>query len=121
MSMQENSKDRAFWREMSQLTTANPIVVDRPKGSAHPRFPDLIYPLDYGYLENTSAADGGGIDVWLGSLHAKTLTGILCVFDTLKRDMEIKLLIACSGAEVQIIQNIHGDMYTLYLPNPEAA
>jgi len=63
--------DIAFWQEIAQLAKTNSIIIDRPKGSAHPRYPKVIYPLDYGYLENTTAADGGGIDVWLGSLETK--------------------------------------------------
>jgi len=78
----------------------------------------MIYPLDYGYLENTTAADGDGIDVWIGSRRSQTLTGILCTFDTLKRDMEIKILLGCTEADVRTIQQFHGEMYTLYIPNP---
>jgi len=43
---------------MTDLASANPILLDRPKGTVHPRYPDLIYPLDYGYLENTFAGMG---------------------------------------------------------------
>lgn len=111
--------DTTFWQEMTQLVITSPIVIDRPKDSAHPRYPEIIYPLDYGYLENTTTQDGGGIDVWLGSLETETLTGILCAFDTLKRDMEIKLLLGCANEDIQIIQKFHGEMYTLYIPNPE--
>ena len=112
-------KGASFWNKMAVLINTNPIFIDRPRGKPHPRYPELIYPLDYGYLENTNASDGGGIDVWLGSLETKMLTGILCTFDTLKRDMEIKLLIACTAGDIQIIQTFHGDMYQLYIPNPE--
>jgi inorganic pyrophosphatase len=111
--------DNSFWHEISQLIKENQIIIDRPKHSAHPRYPGILYPLDYGYLENTIASDGGGVDVWLGSLETKTLTGILCTFDTIKRDMEIKLLIACADDDIQIIQTFHGEMYNLYIPNPE--
>ena len=113
--------DTLFWREISQLIAANRIIVDRPKHSAHPRYPNAIYPLDYGYLENTTAPDGGGIDVWIGTQETKTLTGILCVFDTLKREMEIKLLLDCSKDDLQTIQQFHGEMYNLYIPNPEVS
>ena len=109
----------SFWQEISQLITHNQIIIDRPKHSAHPRYPEYIYPLAYGYLENTTAADGDGIDVWIGSLNSKTLTGILCTFDTIKRDMEIKLLIDCTDQDIQVIQKFHGEMYNLYIPNPE--
>jgi len=112
---------------MAQLLLTNSLVIDRPRGSSHPRYPRVTYPLDYGYLENTTSSDGGGIDVWLGSLNrlknkdgAKTLTGILCTFDTLKCDAEIKLLIGCSAEDIQVIRDFHKEMYTLYIPNPVA-
>ena len=56
----------SFWKAMTTLVTTNVIVIDRPKGSSHPRYGEAVYPFDYGYLENTTASDGGGIDVWLG-------------------------------------------------------
>ena len=113
---------------MSELLITNPVIIDRPKGSTHPRYGEAIYPLDYGYLGNTMSSDGGGIDVWLGSLDsvvedlgARTLTGILCTFDTLKRDAEIKLLIGCTEKDIQTIQEFHKEMHTLYVPNPMVA
>ncbi|HXQ35588.1 MAG TPA: hypothetical protein VN843_16345 [Anaerolineales bacterium] len=121
------NKDNAFWLEMTELATTNSLIIDRAKGSSHPRYPEVIYPLDFGYLENTTASDGCGIDVWMGSLkptaHLKSgelLTGILCTFDKLKRDAEIKLLIRCTKEDVEIIQNFHNEMHTLFIPNPMA-
>jgi len=110
--------DTSFWNEMGQLIKTNQIIIDRPKGNPHPRYPQVIYPLDYGYLENTTAGDGDGIDAWLGSINSKTLTGILCTFDKIKRDAEIKLLIGCTMEDIQVIQNFHNKMLTLFIPNP---
>jgi len=56
-----------FWSAVDTLIAKPEIVIDRPKGTKHPRF-DFIYPLDYGYLKDTTSHDGGGIDVWRGSL-----------------------------------------------------
>jgi len=116
--------DISFWKAMTDLLSTNTIIIDRPKGSFHPRYGKVSYPLDYGYVENTTSSDGGGIDVWLGSLNSvvdkvnvRTLTGILCTFDTLKRDAEIKLLVGCTEEDIQIIQGFHKEMYTLYIPN----
>ena len=90
VSLHHAQRHLTFWQEMNQLAVTNPIIVDRPKGSTHPRYPRAIYPFDYGYLENTTTSDGGGIDVWVGSLKTgerpntdESLTGILCTFDTL--------------------------------------
>jgi len=109
--------ETSFWQTMTELAATNPVTVDRPKGTMHPRYPKLIYPLDYGYLENTSAGDGDGIDIWIGSSNKKTLTGILCTFDRLKRDAEIKLLVACTSEDVQTIQDFNTELQTLFIPN----
>jgi inorganic pyrophosphatase len=105
-------------KTLTQFIQTNQIALDRLKGRAHSRYSDLIYPLDYGYLENTSTGHGDGIDVRIGSLQTKTLTGILCTFDTLKRDAEIKLLLGCTREDVQTIQHFNDSMQTLFIPNP---
>jgi len=94
---------QGFWEYLDRLVTGTRIVIDRPKGSAHPRYPTVVYPVDYGYLEITSAIDGGGIDVWIGSTGADRPDAILCTVDLLKRDAEIKLLIGCSEDEKEAI------------------
>lgn len=33
------------------------VKVDRPLGSSHPDFPDLLYEVNYGYVEGLLAAD----------------------------------------------------------------
>jgi len=110
--------DKLFWQGMGNLIITNEIVIDRPKGKPHPRYSKFIYPLDYGYLENTTASDGDGIDVWMGSLDSKTLTGILCTFDKIKHDAEIKLLLGCTKEDIQIIQNFNNEMLSLFIQNP---
>jgi inorganic pyrophosphatase len=112
--------DTNFWHEMRNLIVTNKIIIDRPRGARHPRYPEFIYPLDYGYLENTTASDGDGIDVWMGSLASKKLTGILCTFDKIKRDAEIKLLIGCTNEDIQNIRDFHHQMITLFISNPMA-
>lgn len=98
-----------FWRALDTLVAQAEIVIDRPKGSAHPRYPDMIYPLDYGYLADTSSMDGDGIDVWLGSDPEKKIDAIVCTVDLLKKDSEIKLLIGCTETEKQIVLEKHND------------
>ncbi len=92
-----------FWQFLDRLVASSALVIDRPKGSAHPHYPEVIYPLDYGYLEGTTSADGGGIDVWVGSSGRGRLNAILCTVDLLKRDAEIKLLLGCTEDEIQAI------------------
>lgn len=40
-------------------------VVDRPLGSAHPRYPDMIYPINYGFVEGVTGGDGEEQDAYV--------------------------------------------------------
>lgn len=40
------------------------IVIDRPKGSKHPKY-NFLYEVNYGYLPKTKSSDGEEIDVYL--------------------------------------------------------
>jgi inorganic pyrophosphatase len=103
--MQLNEED--FWRGLDQLVATCELILDRPKGSAHPRFPAFRYPFDYGFLHGTRSRDGGGLDVWVGGLPGRPVTGIICSVDTAQRDVEIKLLLGCTHQEARIILETH--------------
>ncbi len=92
-----------FWTRLDSLLESHEIIIDRPRGSRHPRYPAIQYPFDYGYLKGTSAADGHEIDICRGALGRNLLVGIICTVDSLKNDAEIKLLIDCSKAEINLI------------------
>ena len=98
-----------FWNHLDELIAGARLVIDRPRHSHHPRYPQLVYPYDYGYLANTTAADGAGIDVWLGSLPQRTLRAVICTVDLTKRDTELKLLLGCTPQEAQEILRFHND------------
>ena len=38
-----------FWELLQQLVDTSQIVIDRPKGTTHPRYPNSCYPVDYGF------------------------------------------------------------------------
>ena len=96
----------AFWNAIDELVSNSEIVIDRPKGSAHPRFPDFIYRVDYGYLKNTVSMDGAGIDVWVGSGGNK-VDADMCIIDLMKRDSEIKILVGCTEEEKLEVYHTH--------------
>ena len=41
------------------------VTVDRPLGSSHPDYPDMIYPVNYGYVAGVRAPDGEEQDAYI--------------------------------------------------------
>ena len=99
--------DDKFWKGVDGLVGAFEIKIDRPKGSTHPRYPNVVYPLDYGYLVATHSGDQDGIDIWIGSLEEHRVTAIVCTIDLDKSDAEVKILLGCTKSETQEILAFH--------------
>lgn len=98
-----------FWNALDKLVEQSEIIIDRPKGTIHPKYPDFIYKVDYGYLKGTTSMDGGGIDIWKGTDGEQKIDAVICTVDLTKKDSEIKILIGCTEDEKRIIYNIHND------------
>lgn len=98
-----------FWKALDLLVKNSEVIIDRPKGSHHPKFDNIIYPLDYGYLKNTSSMDGSGIDVWVGSSTRNNPDAVIVTVDLLKRDSEIKLLIGLNDDEKKLVCDFHNN------------
>lgn len=103
-----NGYNEDFWKALDELVSNSEIVIDRPRGSAHPRFPNFIYKVDYGYLKDTTSMDGGGIDVWVGS-GEKKIDAIMCIVDLKKKDSEIKILVGCTEEEKLEVYKTHNE------------
>lgn len=103
-----NKYDENFWKALDKLIDNSEIVIDRPKGTMHPKYPNFIYYVDYGYLKGTSSMDGSGIDVWVGS-GDKRIVAIMCTVDLMKKDSEIKILIGCTEEEMMKVYQTHNE------------
>ena len=102
MEFQNNA---LFWQKIDTLFFSSEIVINRPKKTAHPKYPNLIYPVNYGYLKDTVSEDNGGVDVFVGSRSKKnnSIESIIIAVDILKKDVEIKILHGCSEEEINEI------------------
>jgi inorganic pyrophosphatase len=96
----------AFFAAFDALLAASPVVIDRPAGVRHPRFPEIVYPVDYGYLDGTASGDGTGIDLFRGTAVGRGVVGAFVTVDPGKRDSEVKLLIDCTADEVDAIDDL---------------
>jgi inorganic pyrophosphatase len=41
------------------------VTVERPIGSTHPKHANIIYPVNYGYIEHTVSGDGEPMDAYI--------------------------------------------------------
>lgn len=61
-------------------------------------------PVDYGDLEGTVAADGGGVDVFRGCAGGAGMVGFFVTAGPGKRDVEVKVLIDCTADEIERVR-----------------
>ena len=75
------------------------VTVDRSLGSYHPKYPDLYYPVNYGYIEGIMAPDGEEQDAYiLGISHpVESFTGKIIAIIHRKNDVEDKWVVAPEG------------------------
>ena len=72
------------------------VTMDRPLGSAHPKYPERIYPINYGYIEGTTSGDGEALDAYvLGVTEPlQSFTGTVCAIIHRTNDDDDKLVVA---------------------------
>ena len=83
------------------IPTIVTVTVDRPLGSYHPKYPDLYYPVNYGYIKGITAPDDEeqdayvlGVDTPLSEFTGKVIA-VICRDD----DIENKWVVAPEGVK----------------------
>ncbi len=75
------------------------VKMDRPLGSVHPKHPEMVYPVNYGFVENTMSSDGAELDAYVLGV-AKPLEifkGRCIAFIERENDNDPKLIIVPEG------------------------
>ena len=75
-------------------------TIDRPMGGAHPRHPDMIYPINYGYVDGVFAGDGAEQDAYVfgPSKPIRTFTGTVIAVLHRLNDREDKWIVSTDGS-----------------------
>ncbi len=87
-------------------------IIDRPLGSCHPQFPNMVYPINYGYVEGIIAGDGEEQDAYvLGTDKPidKFEGKVIAVYHRFN-DVEDKWIVSLDGSDYsddEILQLIH--------------
>ena len=72
------------------------VTVDRPLGSHHPNYEDLIYPINYGYIEGIISPDGEEQDAYILGIDkpVERFTGKIIAIVHRINDVEDKWVVA---------------------------
>lgn len=97
--MKELENNVYFWQKLDTLILSSVCSIDQPKGSSHTKYPNLVYPVDYGSLQDTIGTGSQPIHVFRGSHASNGVDAIVISADILKKDLEVKLLIGCDEEE----------------------
>lgn len=88
-----------FWQKVDTLYLSSNLVISRRKGETHPQFKNLIYPVDYGHLQDTIGTNTEGVSVYVGTGKINDITGIVIAADILMKTIDIKILVGCNEEE----------------------
>ncbi len=101
--MKEMENNAYFWQKLDTIFLSSSCTIDRPKGSTHKQYTNLVYPVDYGYLNDTLTVDQQPIRIYVGSIKTNTVSAVAISADILKKDCEVKLLLGCTEKETKAI------------------
>ena len=77
---------------LGQIVT---VTVDRKMGTRHPKYPDLIYPVNYDYIQGIPASDGEDQDAYILGVDepVNVFTGKIIAIIHRKDDVEEKWVV----------------------------
>ena len=78
------------------------VIVDRPLGTYHPKYKDLFYSVNYGYVEGIIAADGEEQDAYIIGVNEpiKEFTGKVIAVIHRFDDVEEKWVVVPNGTSL---------------------
>lgn len=101
--MKELENNIYFWQKLDTLILSSQLIIDQPKGSAHPDYQSLIYPANRGYLKDAYTSQDAPIYVYVGTRGAEKADALIVQADILRRECAVKLLIGCTDEECERI------------------
>ena len=78
------------------------VTVDRPLGSRHPEYRDMIYPVNYGYVAGVTGGDGEAQDAYILGVTepVESFTGRVFAIIHRKNDSEDKWVVVPEGCRL---------------------
>lgn len=100
--MRDYENNAYFWQKIDTLLLSSNLTVIRKKGDCHPTFKNLIYPVDYGWLDG-DVADANHISVYMGKESRHIVTAVVIAADILEKTLDVKILAGCNEEETEAV------------------
>ena len=91
-----HSQELNLWVGKKHLGKTISVTVDRPMGSHHPNYENIVYPINYGYYDEVFAPDGEEQDVYILGVYepVSCFTGKVIAIIHRLNDVEDKWVVA---------------------------
>ena len=78
------------------------VTVDRPLGSLHPKYSDMLYEVNYGFVEGVVGGDGEWQDAYILGVDepVSEFVGTVCAVIRRRNDCEVKWVVVPDGTAV---------------------
>lgn len=78
------------------------VIIDRPLGSSHPSHPNIVYPINYGFIKGVLAPDGENQDAYILGVYepVEQFTGVVIAIVHRINDVEDKWVVAPGGRHI---------------------
>lgn len=75
------------------------VTIDRPLGSVHPKHKDIVYTVNYGFVEGIIGGDGEEQDAYVLGVNKplSSFTGVVIAVVVRHNDVETKWIVARHG------------------------
>lgn len=97
--MEQILNNAYFWQKLDTLILSLDYKMIRTTGDVHPQYPNLVYPMEYGYLIDPDKEDLVVTRAFRGSLKNRRCDAIIVGVDILQKSMDIKCLMGCTEQE----------------------
>ena len=81
------------------------IKIDRPIGSIHPKYPEFVYPVNYGYIPNVFSGDGEELDVYLLGVDVSVKEYTARIIGIVHRHDDVEDKLVAAPEELNFDQN----------------
>lgn len=88
------------------------VTIDRPMGTYHPEYPDMYYPINYGYIKGIIASDEENQDAYILGVEypLDEFSGTIIAIIQREDDIEDKWVVVPTGmnfSKDEIIRQVH--------------